>query len=52
MKQRKKNLEIDGLLALDKRLRKGDKDRLKIEERLYNLQAGFGDAILHDVTLC
>lgn len=48
MKQRKKNLEIDGLLALDKRLRKGDKDRLKIEERLYNLQAGFGGETQYD----
>lgn len=48
VKKRKKNLEIDGLIALEKRLRKGDENRSRIEERLYNLQAGFGGETQYD----
>lgn len=47
-KKRKKNLEIEGLIALEKRLRKGDENRTRIEERLYNLQAGFSGETQYD----
>lgn len=48
LKTRKKNVEIDGLIALEKRLGRGDEIRSKIEERLYNLQAGFAGETQYD----
>lgn len=48
LKTRKNNIEIDGLVALEKRLERGDVNRSKIEERLYNLQAGFAGETQYD----
>ncbi|WP_339249376.1 nuclease-related domain-containing protein [Sporosarcina sp. FSL W8-0480] len=48
VKKRTKTMEIDGLIALLKRMGKGDERRTKIEERLYNLQAGFGGESQYD----
>ena len=41
-------MEIDGLIALQKRLGKEDENRPRVEERLYNLQAGFGGETQYD----
>ncbi|WP_262173691.1 nuclease-related domain-containing protein [Saccharococcus sp. Marseille-Q5394] len=48
IKKREKNIEIDGLIALEKRIGKGDVNRQRIEERLYNLQAGFSGETQYD----
>lgn len=48
IKQRNKNKEIIGLTALEKRLRKDDRNRQRIKEKLYNLEAGYGGECQYD----
>lgn len=48
VKKRKIIKEIDGLIALQKRLGKEDEIRSRLDERLYNLQAGLAGETQYD----
>lgn len=48
IKQRKKNKEIAGLIALERRLVRENVNRQRIREKLYNLEAGYGGECQYD----
>lgn len=48
IKHRKKDREIEGLIALERRLGRENEKRQQIKEKLYNLEAGYGGECQYD----
>ncbi|WP_339251905.1 nuclease-related domain-containing protein [Sporosarcina sp. FSL W8-0480] len=48
IKQRKRTSEMDGLIALERRLGRGNENKQKIKEKLYNVEAGYNGECQYD----
>lgn len=48
IKHRKRSQEIEGLMALERRLKQDNQNRQRIKEKLYNLEAGYGGEFQYD----